>query len=78
MAVYGYSIAVTFSFESRELARSAAVIFAIAHIRGGGELGQTLARRGGGCDGKRNTFTDFIAAAEHLIARPLYDGGRPW
>jgi oligopeptidase B len=42
-------------------------VFAIAHVRGGGELG-----RGWYLDGKllkkSNTFTDFIACAEHLIA----------
>lgn len=41
------------------------VVFAIAHPRGGGELG-----RGWYEDGKllakRNTFTDFVACAEHL------------
>ena len=42
-------------------------IFAIAHVRGGGEMG-----RGWYEDGKflnkTNTFTDFIACASHLIA----------
>ncbi len=41
-------------------------VFAIAHVRGGGELG-----RGWYEDGKmlckENTFGDFIAAAEHLV-----------
>ena len=41
-------------------------VYAIAHVRGGGEMG-----RGWYEDGKllskRNTFTDFIACAEHLI-----------
>jgi oligopeptidase B len=42
-------------------------VFVIAHIRGGGEMGRRWY-----LDGKllkkRNTFTDFIAAAEHLVA----------
>jgi oligopeptidase B len=42
-------------------------VFAVAHVRGGGEMG-----RGWYEDGrlmtKRNTFTDFIAAARHLVA----------
>lgn len=42
-------------------------VFAIAHVRGGGELGRPWYD-----DGKRlhktNTFTDFIACAEHLVA----------
>jgi oligopeptidase B len=41
--------------------------FAIAHIRGGGELGRRWYRDGKFLK-KRNTFTDFIAAAEHLVA----------
>lgn len=44
------------------------MIFAIAHIRGGGEMG-----RGWYDNGKmlckKNTFTDFIAVADFLIAR---------
>jgi oligopeptidase B len=43
-------------------------IFAIAHVRGGGELGRTWYERGKKLY-KRNTFTDFIACAEHLVAR---------
>jgi oligopeptidase B len=41
--------------------------FAIAHIRGGGELGRSWYEEGK-LGRKRNTFTDFIACAEHLIA----------
>jgi oligopeptidase B len=43
------------------------MVFAIAHVRGGGELGKTWHDRGRMLD-KPNTFTDFIACAEHLIA----------
>jgi oligopeptidase B len=42
-------------------------VFAIAHIRGGGELGRRWYEDGKLLH-KRNTFTDFIAAAEHLVA----------
>jgi oligopeptidase B len=42
-------------------------VFAIAHIRGGGELGRAWYEQGR-LEHKRNTFTDFIACAEHLIA----------
>ncbi|HZN14098.1 MAG TPA: S9 family peptidase [Acidimicrobiales bacterium] len=42
-------------------------VFAIAHIRGGGEMGRRWYDDGKMLH-KRNTFTDFIAAAEHLVA----------
>ncbi len=40
-------------------------VFAIAHIRGGGELGRQWYEQGR-LKAKRNTFDDFIACAEHL------------
>lgn len=41
-------------------------IYAIAHVRGGGDLGRTW-QDDGKMLHKRNTFTDFIACADHLI-----------
>ncbi len=41
--------------------------FAIAHVRGGGELGRRWYDEGKMLH-KRNTFTDFIACARHLAA----------
>ncbi|QMW67829.1 S9 family peptidase [Mumia sp. ZJ1417] len=44
------------------------IVFAVAHVRGGGEMG-----RGWYDDGKllhkKNTFTDFVDAARHLVAQ---------
>lgn len=62
---YGYSIAPNFSSNRLSLLDRGA-IYAIAHIRGGGELGEEW-RRQGRMMKKMNTFTDFIATAEHLI-----------
>ncbi|MGH7629747.1 MAG: S9 family peptidase [Gemmatimonadales bacterium] len=42
-------------------------VVAIAHVRGGEELGRRW-YEGGKLTAKRNSFTDFIAAAQHLIA----------
>lgn len=44
------------------------VIFAIAHVRGGQEKGRAWYEAGKLLN-KRNTFTDFIACAQHLIAK---------
>jgi oligopeptidase B len=63
---YGHSIAVTFS-SNRVSLLDRGVIYAVAHIRGGGELGKPW-HDAGRLRHKRNTFTDFIAAAQHLIA----------
>jgi oligopeptidase B len=41
------------------------VIFAVAHVRGGGELGRGWYENGKTLT-KRNTFTDFVAVAQHL------------
>jgi len=43
------------------------VAFAIAHIRGGGEMGRAWYDDGKLLH-KRNTFTDFVACADHLVA----------
>ncbi len=63
---YGYPLPVTFSSNRLSLLDRGAVI-ALAHIRGGGDLGKPW-HDDGRMLKKRNTFTDFIAAAEHLVA----------
>lgn len=63
---YGYSIAVTFN-TNRVSLLDRGLIYAIAHIRGGGELGKPW-HDGGRMRKKRNTFKDFIAAADYLVA----------
>ena len=42
------------------------MVFAIAHVRGGGEMGRLWYERGKLLE-KKNTFTDFICAAGHLV-----------
>ena len=62
---YGISVPVNFSSNRLSLL-DRGVVYAVAHIRGGGELGKPW-HDAGRMKQKRNTFTDFIAAAEHLI-----------
>ena len=45
-------------------------VFAIAHIRGGGEMGRRWYEDGKLPD-KKNTFTDFVACARHLVKAEL-------
>ncbi|MBY4012833.1 S9 family peptidase [Rhodococcus fascians] len=42
------------------------IVFVVAHVRGGGEMGRHWYDQGKTLQ-KKNTFTDFIAAAKHLI-----------
>ncbi|HKA62114.1 MAG TPA: S9 family peptidase, partial [Methylomirabilota bacterium] len=63
---YGSSQGATFSSNRFSLI-DRGVVFAIAHIRGGGEMGKAWHDQGRMMH-KKNTFTDFIAAAEHLVA----------
>ena len=47
-------------------------IYAIAHVRGGGEFGKEWHDQGKMLN-KKNTFTDFIACAEYLISENYTD-----
>jgi oligopeptidase B len=64
---YGSSTSATFSSNRLSLL-DRGFVYAIAHIRGGGEMGKAWHDQGRMMN-KRNTFTDFIAVAEHLIAQ---------
>jgi len=64
---YGIPYPVTFS-SARLSLLDRGVTVGIAHIRGGGELGKRWHDEGRMLN-KRNTFTDFVAAADALIAR---------
>ncbi|MBA3946555.1 MAG: S9 family peptidase [Herpetosiphonaceae bacterium] len=66
---YGsYGITIDPAFSSRRLSLlDRGFIYAIAHIRGGSDLGRAW-YDDGKLNHKQNTFTDFIACAEHLIA----------
>ena len=77
---YGFSMPIMFSSNRLSLL-DRGVAFAIAHVRGGGEMGKAWHDQGRMLQ-KRNTFTDFIACAEHLLAegygareRLLIEGG---
>jgi oligopeptidase B len=62
---YGYPNDVYFSSNRLSLL-DRGVIYAVAHIRGGGDLGKAW-HDAGRMLNKMNTFTDFIAVAETLI-----------
>jgi oligopeptidase B len=76
--LYGYgayeiTIDPTFSLPRLNLLERG-VSFAIAHVRGGGELGRSWYERGR-MEHKTNSFTDFAAAASHLIDTGWADAG---
>jgi len=62
---YGISIDVSFS-SSRLSLLDRGMIYGIAHIRGGGEMGKKW-HEDGRMMTKKNTFTDFIDCAQYLI-----------
>lgn len=62
---YGYSYPVMFS-STRLTLLERGIVYAIAHIRGGEEMGRKWYENGKFLH-KKNTFTDFIACTEYLI-----------
>jgi oligopeptidase B len=71
---YGIPISPTFS-AGRLALLDRGVIFVIAHIRGGGELGEPW-REAGRMMKKMNTFTDFIACADHMVKQKYTSSDR--
>ena len=71
MLLYGYGsygISIDPRFRSTVISLlDRGFVFAVANIRGGGEMGRMWYENGKFLH-KKNTFTDFIACAEHLIA----------
>jgi oligopeptidase B len=67
---YGsYGIPMDASFNSNRFSLiDRGVVFAIAHIRGGGEMGKAW-HDSGRMMNKKNTFTDFIDCAEYVLAQ---------
>jgi oligopeptidase B len=74
---YGsYGIPISPGFSAGRLALlDRGVVYVIAHIRGGGELGEPW-REAGRMMKKMNTFTDFIACAEHLVKQKYTSSDR--
>jgi oligopeptidase B len=62
---YGHSLSATFN-SNRFSLLDRGIVFVIAHVRGGGELGKGW-HDAGRMARKMNTFEDFIACAETLI-----------
>jgi oligopeptidase B len=70
---YGASIDPGFSTNRLSLL-DRGFVYAIAHIRGGSELGRHWYESGKFLQ-KKNTFLDFVACAEHLIAQKYTSAG---
>ncbi|EFO29035.1 protease 2 [Roseibium sp. TrichSKD4] len=66
---YGISIPASFNTNALSLANRG-FVYAIAHIRGGKDKGFRW-YKDGRREHKKNTFADFIAAADHLVAENL-------
>src|SRR6185503_5966771 len=66
---YGFPYPATFSY-SRVSLLDRGVSFAIAHVRGGGELGKRW-HDAGRMARKPNSFSDFVAVAEALVQEGL-------
>ena len=74
---YGaYGVTIPAGFDANVLSLvDRGFIFAIAHVRGGRDKGERWYREGRR-ERKTNTFSDFIAVAEHLVAERVAAPGR--
>ncbi|HEX5051059.1 MAG TPA: S9 family peptidase [Planctomycetota bacterium] len=63
---YGFAMPATFDSDRISLL-DRGVVYAIAHIRGGNDLGEAW-HEAGMLMNKKNTFTDFVDCAEYLVA----------
>ena len=52
------------------------VVFAVAHVRGGADCGYDWYDPNGKAFNKKNTFLDFLAAAEYLASNGVTSAGR--
>ncbi len=71
---YGYALPVGFN-SNRLVLLDRGFVLAYAHVRGGGDMGKPW-HDDGRLLRKMNTFTDFIAVTEHLIANGYGDPRR--
>jgi oligopeptidase B len=79
LLLYGYGAyehSIDPAFRSSRLALlDRGFVCAVAHVRGGGELGRQWYEQGR-LTNKQHTFTDFVACAEHLLANGYAAPGR--
>lgn len=71
---YGFPLPVAFNSNRLSLL-DRGVVLALAHVRGGGDLGKPW-HDAGRMLNKMNTFTDFIAVTRHLVTNGYGDPGR--
>ncbi len=74
---YGsYGVSMEAAFQSNRLSLlDRGFVFAIAHVRGGEEMGRGWYEQGRQMH-KKNSFTDFITCAEHLVAGDVTTPGQ--
>jgi prolyl oligopeptidase len=71
---YGFSLTPSFNPQLLALLERG-VVFAVAHVRGGGEYGKPWHEAGMKLS-KQNSIDDFVACAEHLVAGNIASPGR--